>query len=143
MSKRKYKVGDVVRTLVDTDIYGNQLFPKGTIGTITVIQKFERYPYRVETDESWYYYGADMIEPVDEDGTPKHDMRVKLKGRKPLIIAYGVMCNIAYIKIKTTQKWTVKHTPTENFPYYTISRKNVILNFSKDRFDEYFEEVCE
>ena len=69
-------------------------------------------------------------------------MKVKLKGRKPLIVAYGA-CSVAYIKIKASQKWTVEHTPTENFPYYTISRKNVILNFSKDRFDEWFEEVCE
>ena len=74
MSKRKYKVGDVVRTLIGTDTHGNKLFPKGTIGTITVIQEFERLPYRVETDKNGYYYSADMIEPVDDDGTLKREM---------------------------------------------------------------------
>ena len=94
MSERKYKVGDVVKTLVDTDMHGNKLFPEGTIGTITVIQEFERLPYMVETDENeWYYYSADMIEPVDENGTPKHEMTreeiiERLKSIKSLVDKY-------------------------------------------------------
>lgn len=70
MSERKYKVGDVVRTLTDTDMHGNKLFPKGTIGTITNILESEyesALPYKVAAREDWWYYSADMIEPVDED----------------------------------------------------------------------------
>ena len=70
-------------------------------------------------------------------------MKIRLKGRKMVVVAYGVVCNVAYIKIKASQKWVVKHTPTEHFPYYTIARKNVILNFPQEQYDEYFEEVCE
>lgn len=76
MSERKYKVGDAVRTLVDTDMIGNKLFPKGTIGTITKVIKLGNiniFQYKVEADENWWYYEDGMIEPVDDGETPKQD----------------------------------------------------------------------
>jgi len=64
----KYKVGDTVRTLVDTDMNGAKVFPRGTIGTITEIIKTRHYPYRVEANGKWwYYYNDNMIELVDDD----------------------------------------------------------------------------
>lgn len=73
ISERKYKVGDVVRTLVDTDYAGVELFPKGTIGTIVNIDCKDRHPFTVAADGEYWHYSAIMIEPVDEDGTPKQE----------------------------------------------------------------------
>lgn len=73
ISERNYKVGDVVRTLVDTDYAGVELFPKGTIGTIVNIDCKDRHPFTVAADGEYWHYSAIMIEPVDEDGTPKQE----------------------------------------------------------------------
>lgn len=70
MSERKYKVGDVVRTLVDTDMNGVKLFPKGTIGIIKEIDyEGDMLLYEVaDVNEDGWYYSSDMIEPVDDGG---------------------------------------------------------------------------
>lgn len=66
-TKPYFKVGDKVRTLVET-VQGDDLFPVGTIGVITNIDNDE-LPYKVYSKEfsnSWYY-PEDALELVEED----------------------------------------------------------------------------
>lgn len=63
-----FKVGDKVRTLVETD-GGCELFPIGTVGEITSIDNYDRWPYKVYSEEfdDWWYYTEDMLELVNEE----------------------------------------------------------------------------
>lgn len=62
---KEIKVGDKVRTLKDRDMEGCELFPIGTIGTITRIDGDDyRLPYRVEANNDFWYYSRDMLEVI-------------------------------------------------------------------------------
>ena len=67
-TKLSFKVGDKVRTLVET-VQGDDLFPVGTIGVISYIDKYDaNLPYVVYSKEynfGWYYPG-DALELVDK-----------------------------------------------------------------------------
>ena len=64
---RDFKVGDVVRTLKKEDPHGCTLFPVGTIGVIAKIDtEYGRdLPYKVEANGDFWWYSADMFEPVN------------------------------------------------------------------------------
>ncbi len=64
----KFKVGDKVRTLVNKDYQGNELFPTGTEGVITGINKIGViYPYCVTSqDGDFWYYSDDMLELIED-----------------------------------------------------------------------------
>lgn len=68
----KFKVGDKVITLKECDYAGTLLFPVGTIGTITEICFGSNLPYKVETEDDYWYYSKDMLEKAEER---KEDMK--------------------------------------------------------------------
>ena len=68
----KFKVGEKVKTLKERDHYGTLLFPVGTIGTITGIYSDSDLPYKVETEDDYWYYSKDMLEKAEER---KEDMK--------------------------------------------------------------------
>lgn len=62
----KVKVGTRVRTLED-NAGGVKLFPIGTIGVVGKIDDDDECPYRIDTDEDWFWYSRDMFEIIPED----------------------------------------------------------------------------
>lgn len=63
---KRFKVDDVVRTIKEKDCDGCILFPVGTIGTITTVQDDGRaLPYGVEANGNFWWYSADMLEPIE------------------------------------------------------------------------------
>lgn len=70
-----FKVGDKVRTTKEYDYEGHELFPIGTIGTVTKLdeRKDEILHYFVEDENgSTWWYSNDMLEKVEER---KEDMK--------------------------------------------------------------------
>ena len=67
----KFKIGDRVRTLVNKDYNDNELFPTGTEGIITSINKNGKYQYCVTSQDDGYfwYYDEKMIELIETDKT--------------------------------------------------------------------------
>lgn len=58
----KYKKGDKVQTLSSVDIYGTEVFPAGTVGTIIDIScENSNQPYVVSANGDYWYYAEDRI----------------------------------------------------------------------------------
>lgn len=58
----KYERGDKVQTLSSVDIYGTEVFPAGTVGTIIDIScENSDQPYVVSANGDYWYYAEDRI----------------------------------------------------------------------------------
>jgi len=62
----KFEIGDKVRTLVNKDYEGHELFSIGTEGIITDISR-GKYPYEVTKENGDFWnYDEDMLELVED-----------------------------------------------------------------------------
>lgn len=62
----KYKVGDKVVTTKLEDYSGCELFPVGTVCTISNINPGGKLPYKLRTADDYWYYSEDMFKPYKE-----------------------------------------------------------------------------
>lgn len=96
----KIKVGTRVRTLKDTTEYGGKLFPIGTIGKVTSIDKCDTLPYLVEANGDCWWYSKDMFEILPEDEIVVGDEVVLTHGRTVIVSRIGNYDNDWYAIFK-------------------------------------------
>ena len=61
-----FKIGDRVRTLIDKDRMGTELFPIGTIGEVAEVAEVDGNVIAVNADGAIWYYYADALEPAND-----------------------------------------------------------------------------
>ena len=63
-NSRSIRIGDVVKTTKDKNPENNSVFPIGTIGVITEIHLNSVVPYKVKTNDDYWFYSEDMFEVI-------------------------------------------------------------------------------
>ena len=122
------KVGDMVRCTVLRDPWGTELFPIGTVGTVTRIDTEAKLNFRIEItdngyDRCWFVYSRDMFELIGNlDETSQ------------------IAKDLAIIKITRVQKELRSRT----FFQYADDEENRYLNWNDvvDVFKKCIDELC-
>ena len=111
MRERKFKVGDIVCTVVEYDRHGNKLFPIGSVGTIEQVDTgSDDMPYWVTYKGSHFWY--------DEDGiTLASDEEMNLIKQKEFARKM--------IEKFATQMYS------DTFFLYTLDEENRVINWNK------------
>ena len=89
----KFKAGDRVKVINSISPDGEELFPAGTIGTVTEVNPGNKCPYKVEASD-YYYFSGDQLALIERQlvaGTGKARRRL-IKRIKKLTV------ELAYIR---------------------------------------------
>lgn len=65
---KEVHIGDIVMTITEFDDRGHRLFPLYTIGEISAIYERDRLPYRIQTNDDYWYYSRNMFVVCEKEG---------------------------------------------------------------------------